>query len=226
AQVAERTRAAMARKWFGRVDGDWEHKCQLYLHADAREYSESTGVSANSPGHSRIESDNGRVIGRRIHVPCDHPGMLTGVSPHETTQVVLAGGFGSHALPRWADEGMAVLTEPEEKVALHRQNLARCRQEGQLFPVRDLMEMNDYPHAHRVSAFYAQSVSLVDFLARERGPVAFAQFLRDALKDGYATALRKHYNYRSFEELEAGWKKSVFGSSATYSAGLRGRVRD
>jgi hypothetical protein len=225
AQVAEQTRAAMARKWFGRVNGDWEPKCQLYLHGDAREYSNSTGVSASSPGHSRIESERGRVIGRRIHVRCDHPGMLTGVLPHETTHVVLAGQFGGHAVPRWADEGMAVLTEPEDKVAMHRKNLARCRQWGQLFAVRELMESNDYPEARRVSAFYAQSVSLVDFLARERGSVAFAQFLRDALKDGYQAALRKHYNFRSFEELETCWKKSAFGELAESSAGLRGRMQ-
>jgi hypothetical protein len=151
------------------------------------------------------------VVGRRIHLRCDHSGLLTGVLPHEVTHVVLAGHFGKKPLPRWADEGMAVLTEREDKLAMHRQNLARCRQSGQLFAVRSLMEMDDYPEARQVSAFYAQSVSLVDFLAQERGSVAFAQFLRDALQDGYETALKKHYNYRSFEELESGWKRHVFG---------------
>jgi len=108
---------------------------------------------------------------------------------------------------------------------MHRKNLARCRQSGQLFTVRELMESNDYPEARRVSAFYAQSVSLVDFLARERGSVAFSQFLRDALKDGYQAALRKHYKYQSFEELEACWKKSAFGELAESSSGVRVRMR-
>jgi hypothetical protein len=223
ARVAEQSRAAMARKWFGQVLETWEPSCQIVLHADGREYSQATGQSAASPGHSRIESDTGRVVSRRIHLRCDHPGMLTGVLPHETTHVVLAGNFGKYAVPRWADEGMAVLSEPEEKVTGHRKNLARCRQTGQLFAVRELMQMDDYPQARRVGAFYAQSVSLVDFLVKERGSVAFAQFLRDALRDGYETALEKHYNYRGFEELEARWKKNTFAGAEDYTAGFRTR---
>ena len=74
--------------------------------------------------------------------------MLIGLSkalfrfkPH----VVLASQFTGKPVPRWADEGMAVLTEPAEKVELHRRNLARCRQEGQLFEVGRLMQLADYP---------------------------------------------------------------------------------
>jgi hypothetical protein len=39
--------------------------------------------------------------------------------PHEITHVVLADRFNTKPMPRWADEGMAVLTEPVEKKQAH-----------------------------------------------------------------------------------------------------------
>jgi tetratricopeptide (TPR) repeat protein len=225
AQVAEQTRSAMSRKWFGVSGEDWNPKCQLYLHANGKEYSHITGQPVHYPGHSRIESDAGRVVARRIDIRCDNPGMLQAVLPHETTHVVLAGRFGKHEVPRWADEGMAVLAEPAEKVDQHCKKLAGFCQQRELFSVRDLVQMNDYPPARRIGAFYAQSVSLVDFLAKKRGPVVFSQFLGDALKEGYEPALRKHYHYSGFDNLQAGWSKSVFGAAEGYAVGLRGGYR-
>jgi hypothetical protein len=221
ARVAEQTRAAMQRKWFGQAGPDWQPKCDIYLHADARQYSRLTGVSASSPGHSRIESDGGRVLTRRIDVHCDNAGMLVAVLPHETTHVVLAGQFGRHQVPRWADEGMAVLTEPSDKVEMHRKNLERSRRDGQLFDVRELMKLEEYPQARRIGAFYAQSVSLVDFLTRECGTVVFSRFLKDALSEGYEPALRKHYKYRDFRDLQDRWTRHAFGDKETYAAGKK-----
>jgi hypothetical protein len=225
ARTAEETRATMTRKWFGKAGDDWSPKCSLYLHETARDYSRITGVSAASPGHSRIETEGERVVSRRIDVRCDTPSMLKSVLPHETTHVVLAGRFGKGPVPRWADEGMAVLTEPGDKLALHKKNLTRSRQDGQLFAVRDLMELDDYPKPRLIGAFYAQSVSLVDYLTRRRGAVAFSQFLREAMRDGYEKALKKHYNFQSFDELEASWSEHAFGKAGSYEAGLKGRYR-
>jgi hypothetical protein len=225
ARVAEQTRLAMQRKWLGRPEADWSPKCTIYLHADGKEYQHFTGVPATSPGHSRMEIDGDRVVSRRVDVRCDNPGMLTAILPHEMTHVVLAGHFGKHHVPRWADEGMAVLTEPKAKLDLHRKNLTRCRTEGQLFDVGDLMRLDDYPQPRRVGAFYAQSVSLVDFLAREKGPETFTRFVRDALADGYEPALRKHYRFRSFDELQETWSRHVFGSSLAHAAGTSGQDR-
>jgi tetratricopeptide (TPR) repeat protein len=228
AHIAEHTRQEMYRKWFGNDGPEWTPKCDLYLHATAHDYSRLTGVPSTSPGHSRIENDpqSGRVVSRRLDLHCSNPTLLQAVLPHETTHVVLAGQFGKHAVPRWADEGIAVLTEPREKVDQHRRNLARCHQEGQLFGVRDLMNLNDYPHASRISAFYAQSVVLVEFLSQQRGPQVFSQFLREGLDQGYENALRKHYNYRDFGELQERWGQVLtaeMNRPATTTAGYLGR---
>lgn len=214
ARVAERTRAEMQKKWFGRTGPTWNPKCELYLHATAQEYSTATKVPPVSPGHSSFRIEGGRVAGRRIDLHCDDINLLVAVLPHETTHTVLAGNFGDKPVPRWADEGMAVLTEPHEKVERHLRNLPRYYQDRALFPLRQLMEMDQYPEARYVGPFYAESVSIVEFLSAERGPQIFTQFVRDGLRIGYDTSLERHYGYRSFEELEDRWTRHVFGEQA------------
>lgn len=210
ARSAERTRVDMSRKWFGNDGVDWQPKCELVLHASAADYSRQTGVPTSSPGHSRIESDRvtHRVVGRRLDLHVDNPGMLEAVLPHETTHVVLAGQFGPFPVPRWVDEGVAVLSEPAEKVEQHRRNLAKAARDGQLFAVKELLELDNYPQPQRVSAFYAQSVGLVDFLTQQQGPTVFTAFVRDALRSGWEGALRKHYQW-SLADLQQQWDAHV-----------------
>jgi tetratricopeptide (TPR) repeat protein len=222
AQIAERTRQAMTRKWFGSEGEAWSTKCEIVIHGSASEYSRLTKVPANSPGHTCIKREpvTFRVIGRRIDLHIENiVGMLEAVLPHETTHVVLAGNFGNLEVPRWADEGVAVLTEPVEKIEQHRRNLGKSQKEGLLVPVRDLMTLQDYPQARQITAFYAQSVILVEFLSQKHGPQVFIEFLRDGLKDGYETALRKHYGW-SHAELQANWDQHVASSGRqTVAAG-------
>jgi hypothetical protein len=214
AEVAERTRADMQHRWFGAVGEPWYPKCELYLHATAETYSRVTGVPTASPGHSSFHLDGARVIGRRIDLHCDDPGMLIAVLPHETTHVVLAGNFGSQPVPRWADEGIAVLTEPSDRIDRHLRNLPKHRQERQLFSLWQLVHMNEYPEPRYVGAFYAESVSLVDFLSHERGPAVFTQFVRDGMQEGYDVSLRRHYGFRDFDELEQRWQAHAFHEAA------------
>lgn len=224
AQAAEQTRSRMQQKWFGGSTEDWNPKCEVFLHPTGADYSRATGVPAASPGHSSIKMENGRVVGRRIDVRCDNASMLPAVLPHETTHVVIAGQYGDQPVPRWADEGIAVLAEPRDKVERHLQNLARCRQEGQTLGVQQLVQMNDYPDPRHISAFYAQSVSLVEFLSNDRGPQVFTQFLRDGLRNGYESALQKHYGIQGFTDLEHRWGRYA-ANGLPQAGGLAQRSR-
>jgi hypothetical protein len=133
----------------------------------------------------------------------------------------LAGRFGEFPVPRWADEGVAVLSEPQEKVERHLRNLLQYRQDNTLLGLREIMQMNDYPNPRFISAFYAQSVSLVEFLAREKGPQTFSTFVKEGLAGGYEAALRKHYGIQSFDDLEQRWRKHAFADGGTSSASKR-----
>ena len=215
-QIAETTRLNMYRKWFGHDGIEWQPICELILHANVGAYTQMTGAPSNSPGHSRIESDpSGRVIARRMDMRIDAAGMLEAILPHETTHVVLAGMFGTGPVPRWADEGIAVLTEPNEKIDMHRRNLLKHHREGQLFSLKELMELKDYPAARRIPAFYAQSVVLVEFMTKQRDPKTFCEFVKDGMRSGYETALQRHYNL-TFTQLDQVWQQQVIAGAERF----------
>jgi hypothetical protein len=154
-----------------------------------------------------------RVLARRIDLHCDDPNMSIGVLPHEVTHVVLAGRF-PRALPRWADEGMAVLSEPRGRIERHLRNLPMHAQQNQLFQVGQLLKFDkSYPDPQLVGPFYAQSVSVVEYLSGLRGPVVFSQFLAEGMRGNFETALRKHYSIPSFQELDTAWRGATLGDA-------------
>src|SRR5271168_1484997 len=109
---------------------------------------------------------------------------------------------------------MAVLAEPRELVQRHLRNLPQHKQDQQLFAFRELLTLDNYPSPRQVGAFYAQSVSLVDYLSRQPGgPQKFSNFLRDGLRDGYDASLKKYYGLNSLQELEGYWSRYVFPQS-------------
>jgi hypothetical protein len=222
-RIAEATRKAMTRKWFGDSGGPWSPRCIIYLHPTVKGYTAATSAAAYSPGHSTISMDQGHVVQRRIDLRCDDPAMLTGTLPHEMTHVILAGRFGRHLVPRWADEGIAVLSEPRQSIDLIVSKLPTFREDGTLFRTGELMRMQEYPEARLVGQFYAQGVSLVEFLCKKKDPQTFTRFLREGLDGNYETALQRHYSYRDFSELDREWRQSVFGSAAIATTAERRR---
>ena len=210
AKSAESVRVAMQKKWFGKVSEPWTPKCDVYLHATADEYSKETGQAGNTPGHANLATQGERVVLRQLHLRLDCPTMLTSVLPHETTHVVLAGRFGATPIPRWADEGMAVLTEPRESVAKFTRNLPKHREAMQLFKMQDLLALKDWPAANQVGGFYAQSVSVVEYLCSLKGDQTFAAFLKEGLAGGMEPALKKYYDIDGTRDLETRWTAHAF----------------
>ena len=213
AKSSEACRVDAGMKWFGSVGNDWTPICEIYLHSTAQEYSKSTGAPAVSPGHTTLKTEGIRVLSRRIDLHTDEANMMTGVLPHETTHVVLAGRLGEQPVPRWADEGMAVLAEPKNRIQKHLDNLPKHARENTLFHVSRLMQMADYPEPKLVGPFYAQSVSLVDYLTRLKGPQAFSEFMKDGLKNGYESALSRHYGIQSYNDLNQSWWNASFSNN-------------
>ena len=196
AQIAESTRAAVIRKWLGQ-DVAWEQPCQIYVHPTADSYHRQSGMPPTAPGHSDYDADKSDasiIHYRRVFVRADHPHMLSAILPHEVTHVVLNGQFGRRLLPRWADEGMAVLSEPYSRIEMHLTPLADTYRQGQALTVQELLTVDDYPKDRsKVASFYGQSVCMVEYLCTVKGPQAFVAFMRDANREGDAAALQRNY---------------------------------
>ncbi|MFL5328160.1 MAG: hypothetical protein ACJ8C4_04540 [Gemmataceae bacterium] len=208
-KLAEQHRAAAFAKWATTNPPAWKPICELYLYANGADYAKVTGQNPTSPGHSTIKAQNGRVMSRRMDLRVDDSNFLGCVLPHETTHVVLGDLFADAPLPRWADEGMAVLAEPRSQVERYSRTLIRRREAGQLIHLGQLVSQTEYPSASMVTVFYIESVSVVEFLVNMKGPAEFVKFMHDASR-GFDAALAKHYGFRSTADLEDRWLRATF----------------
>lgn len=196
--AAEKYRAKIARLWLGHDLPAWTDPCIL-------EVSESP--EAKRGGSSTFFFDNGRVLGQRLQVRGALADLLPKVLPHEVTHSILAGYFG-RPVPRWADEGTAILSEDEaEKSRRDRQMLAILDSKRGAYALEDLFDVRRYPDDLRV--FYAQSYSITRFLIELADRPTFLLFLGSGMRDGWDRAVRRHYSFDDVAELEQAWKKQL-----------------
>ena len=205
AAVAESVRTAQARRWGSTATrAPWSPRCELYLYPTARSYAEATGQPEMSPGLSTMSNNGVRVLSRRMSLRADNPLMLTTTLPHEVTHIVLADLFVAQAIPRWADEGLAVLAEPESEQRQRQADLKGPLDAGRIFEAGRLMAM-DYPDPNDWRLFYAQSVSLTQFLVEQGPPERFIQFVRDTQRMGTEAAIRDVYHIDGLSALQERW---------------------
>jgi hypothetical protein len=162
----------------------------------------------------------GRVVGRRINLRADEPRVVLAILPHEVTHVVLADLFPNQKIPRWADEGMAVLAEPHSARAQRMADLEEPLGSGRVFRLSTLTTM-EYPDPKYLPLFFSQSVSLTQFLLDSGKPEQFITFLKEAQRVGYETAIQSVYRIVDLEELERRWLahvRSAPGAALTASS--------
>lgn len=205
ARAAEAARETQVKRWGGSTaTAAWVPRCEIVVFPNAQDFSRETLQAADSPGFSTMGMNAGRIVLRRIHLRADHPNIVKAVLPHEVTHVVLADLFPHQQVPRWADEGMAVLAEPAAEQSLRASDLHAPLKAGRVFRLGDLMVM-DYPDSRHWSLYYAQSVSLTRFLVETGTPSQFVRFVQESQRTGFDPALRKVYAISGFDDLQGRW---------------------
>lgn len=218
ARVAEAAREEQVRRWTGQPPrGTWYPVCEIYLYPNAEIFSQRTEQPEDSPGFSTSGLMAGKVTARRINLRADHDKLTEAVLPHEVTHIVLAELFADQQIPRWADEGMAVLAEPSEEQRVRAQDLAKPLGGGRIFGVEQLLVM-DYPDGQFWPLYYAQSISLTRFLVETSSPVRFVEFVKDAQRHGYDAALRRHYQINGLADLQSRWESYARSSLEVHTA--------
>ena len=119
----------------------------------------------------------------------DHPQLLTAILPHEVTHVVLADLFTLQQIPRWADEGMAVLAEPRGRSRAPRSPSSMNRSA----PVASSTSASSWrwtiPEPTTGRLYYAQSVSLDQVPGRAGYPGAVRPVRAGHARQGNRAAL-------------------------------------
>ena len=207
AECCETWRTRLRKTWITHADAaHWQPKCDVCVHPGKSAYN----TALNRPGDTSVGStmmnfDQGRAVLRRIDLRADASDWSNAALPHELTHVVLGERFGGHALPRWADEGIAMLSESLEK---HRERLGNLRDvlaRRQSLGIGDLVRIDRLPASHQRDAFYGQSVALTSLLIRQSTPAQFADFIEDAQARGINPALKQHYNFDGLAALQQKW---------------------
>ena len=137
AEAAESVRAAQAKRWgSSALQRPWTPRCEIYLYPDGKAFAEATGQPESSPGFLDDGEQRKSVTTRKVILRADHPQLLTAILPHEVTHVVVADLFTAQQIPRWADEGIAVLAEPDAEQNLRAADLQESLASGQVFDLQ------------------------------------------------------------------------------------------
>lgn len=209
ARHAEALRTRLKSQWLGdAADADWNPRCQVVLHASRRAYVDASGRGSESTaGSSLVNVSGNRITSRRIDLLGQSEEYLTAALPHELTHVILRDRFVAEEPPVWADEGLAILADPIAKQRRHQQDLAKTHANSVEFSTGELLTTRSYPRADRMGAFYAQSLSLVEFLVNQESPERFVEFIEQVNLQGYDAALQKCYGIEGVVELNRKWRQ-------------------
>jgi RNA polymerase sigma factor (sigma-70 family) len=196
AAAAERLRKDLALLWLGKELPDWAEPCPITVKSPPAGFSGATSFAF----------DNGKVLQQHMHLEGSLDRILADVLPHEMTHVILA-HWARRPLPRWADEGAAVLSESVASRAYYDREMGKLLDRGGNLPLRGLLSQMDFPR--EVMALFVQGHSLTDMLVRQGGRDTFLEFLDRGHNDGWDKAANACYRYKSVEAMEAEWLAAV-----------------
>src|SRR5206468_1044412 len=134
-EAAERARKQEALLWLGKELPTWTERCPVHVRIT------EGGVG----GATVFNLENDRVLSRTMNLEGPLDRLLSSCLPHEVTHAVLADHFRG-LIPRWADEGMALMAEDAEEQQRHAQFMAKLADRSDRFISLDrLLPMNDFP---------------------------------------------------------------------------------
>lgn len=182
----------------------WDNRAKIYIYDNAEDYHAATAQPSWSAGHT--------ITGEKVIKTYPYArGFFDAVLPHEMGHIIFREfvGFNNNAIPLWLDEAVACYQENTRRLTLNRL-------------VRDAIKKNDFMDLEKLSnfnpqssqdselvnLFYAESLSIVDYLIKEFGTdnfVLFCQNLRD--KRNLEQALRSAYPFNNIQELDRAWQR-------------------
>lgn len=205
AVLCEDSRTAIRQRWLAAFGAaNWSIKCDVFLYPTPTEYQQKTRFPADSWGFADLEIGDGKVWMRRLDLRSDNEARVFNVAVHELTHVILADRFAHKQIPRWADEGIALNSEPATRQRDMRGWLAGEIKQGRGFTLQQLLSMQQYPqNKHLGDLFYAQSGSLVEFLLAQNSnsEEGVIRFVENAQR-----GLDKPLSGVSLTKLESEWK--------------------
>jgi hypothetical protein len=192
-EAAEQQRKVQALRWLGKELPPWPEPCPLRVKV----------TLSGAGGATSFAFDKGKILSRNMQVEGSLEQLLAGVVPHEVTHAVIADHFRA-PVPRWADEGIAVLAEDDQEVQRHDKLMQQIlATPGRAIPLRRLFTMRDYPRD--VMVLWAEGYSVTRFLVGRKDRKTFLAFVKQGMREDWDVAAWDYYGYDSVEALEDAW---------------------
>lgn len=198
ADAAEKYRKTLAVEWFGKELPPWPQAWPIHVKLD------SPGAS----GATSFQINDGKIVSVQMSLDGPLDQLLESALPHEITHVLLAHHFaGPIPIPRWADEGAAMLAEAPGKGLLHEKAVQQFLNAGRAFQLKRLFALHDFPAD--AATFHAESYSVAKFLVETADRQVFLEFVADGMRDGWDVAAKRHYAYENLASMEIAWLKNL-----------------
>jgi hypothetical protein len=212
----EATLVQLSMYWFGESQ-PLDPKCDIVVHSTDESYCRAVGLHSRYTSASVLIGDQDQKPFYRIDVRGNHADWEAACLPHELTHALFAQRFAGGRLPKWIDEGTALLADPPSKQTRHLQDFYAARSTGTAFPLARLMSLADYPARRDWPTFYGQSLSLVKFLVERKSARAFVEFIHTSLQEGQEAALREVYGIYSVGDLDRIWSQYQVQPNAQFT---------
>lgn len=181
----------------------WDNRAKIYIYDDSQSYQAATGQPGWSSGCA--------VVGDKIiHTFPNARGFFDTILPHELSHIIFREfvGFDNSAVPIWLDEGVASYQEKLRRQAANKV-VKEAIGKGSFFNLEQLSHLNpqSMQDTEQVNLFYAEALSVVDYLIKEFGKdnfVLFCQKLRD--NKNLENAMRYSYPFKDVQSLDRQWQ--------------------
>jgi RNA polymerase sigma factor (sigma-70 family) len=224
ATEAEHQRREVAKRWLGKELPAWTKPCEIRFTPDERATGGATTFSFGPP--RKPDKLNADLASAEMILSGPFLRVVEEQLPHEVTHAVLASHFGQ-PLPRWVDEGIAILSEPAQLRNDLDLGLREVLSAGRAIRLKHLFRMNEYPKD--TLTVYSQGHSVVQFLlsrstteavpippADANGEIApkgglrnphrdLIQFVQHGLSTDWDNAAKQIYGFATVDDLETAW---------------------
>ncbi len=186
----------------------WDDRVKIVLFKDKKTFSRETGQPDWSRGYAARHSY--LVNARAIVTYKQEKGFFEELLPHEISHLIVHDFVGfDKKVPMWFDEGIAQLPE-EKRIPQADRIMRKFVSRGKYIPFDILMryDIRWETDPLRVAIFYAQSLSIVNYLIKKYGSRSFGNLcsgfksgktMDEALKDAYSGIIH------SMKDLEKRW---------------------
>jgi hypothetical protein len=186
----------------------WDDRVQIFLFATQDSFVAKTGQPAWSTGYA--DRDSRLFKSKTIATFKQEENFVDGLLPHEISHLILHDFIGDEGrIPVWFDEGVAQLQE-KNKRSMARDIMGNMTANKQFIPLAQLLTWNirGERDPRKAQIFYAQSLSVVDYLVTAYGVDAFGRLCRQ-MRDNhnFSVALSGAYPgiFKDIQDLERKW---------------------